>query len=221
MTIIIEVLVAAALISFGYVYCCYYLGKEKQFTSILIMLKLTKMKVFYLILSIISILSLILLFEEMYDIGIFTKIKLLSLVSFLIPAAAIDLRKQVIPNQLLFFSLTFRVLLLVFEFIFSTSTIFLILTDSIAGAVIISAFFLLLYFVFKNSIGMGDIKLFAIMGLYQGLWGVINSVFFSLMTSFLISIGLLVTRKKSRKDTISFAPSILLGTIIAIGLTGM
>lgn len=221
MTIIIEVLVAAALISFGYVYCCYYLGKEKQFTSILIMLKLTKMKVFYLILSIISILSLILIFEEMYDIGIFTKIKLLSLVSFLIPAAAIDLRKQVIPNQLLFFSLTFRVLLLVFEFIFSTSTIFLILTDSIAGAVIISAFFLLLYFVFKNSIGMGDIKLFAIMGLYQGLWGVINSVFFSLMTSFLISIGLLVTRKKSRKDTISFAPSILLGTIIAIGLTGM
>lgn len=221
MTIIIEVLVAAALISFGYVYCCYYLGKEKQFTSILIMLKLTKMKVFYLILSIISILSLILIFEEMYDIGIFTKIKLLSLVSFLIPAAAIDLRKQVIPNQLLFFSLTFRVLLLVFEFIFSTSTIFLILTDSIAGAVIISAFFLLLYFVFRNSIGMGDIKLFAIMGLYQGLWGVINSVFFSLMTSFLISIGLLVTRKKSRKDTISFAPSILLGTIIAIGLTGM
>lgn len=221
MTIIIEVLVAAALISFGYVYCCYYLGKEKQFTSILIMLKLTKMKVFYLILSIISILSLILIFEEMYDIGIFTKIKLLSLVSFLIPAAAIDLRKQVIPNQLLFFSLTFRVLLLVFEFIFSTSTIFLILTDSIVGAVIISAFFLLLYFVFKNSIGMGDIKLFAIMGLYQGLWGVINSVFFSLMTSFLISIGLLVTRKKSRKDTISFAPSILLGTIIAIGLTGM
>ena len=221
MTIIIEVLVAAALISFGYVYCCYYLGKEKQFTSILIMLKLTKMKVFYLILSIISILSFILIFEEMYDIGIFTKIKLLSLVSFLIPAAAIDLRKQVIPNQLLFFSLTFRVLLLVFEFIFSTSTIFLILTDSIAGAVIISAFFLLLYFVFKNSIGMGDIKLFAIMGLYQGLWGVINSVFFSLMTSFLISIGLLVTRKKSRKDTISFAPSILLGTIIAIGLTGM
>lgn len=221
MTIIIEVLVAAALISFGYVYCCYYLGKEKQFTSILIMLKLTKMKVFYLILSIISILSLILIFEEMYDIGIFTKIKLLSLVSFLIPAAAIDLRKQVIPNQLLFFSLTFRVLLLVFEFIFSTSTIFLILTDSIAGAVIISAFFLLLYFVFRNSIGMGDIKLFAIMGLYQGFWGVINSVFFSLMTSFLISIGLLVTRKKSRKDTISFAPSILLGTIIAIGLTGM
>lgn len=221
MTIIIEVLVAAALISFGYVYCCYYLGKEKQFTSILIMLKLTKMKVFYLILSIISILSLILIFEEMYDISIFTKIKLLSLVSFLIPAAAIDLRKQVIPNQLLFFSLTFRVLLLVFEFIFSTSTIFLILTDSIVGAVIISAFFLLLYFVFKNSIGMGDIKLFAIMGLYQGLWGVINSVFFSLMTSFLISIGLLVTRKKSRKDTISFAPSILLGTIIAIGLTGM
>lgn len=221
MTIIIEVLVAAALISFGYVYCCYYLGKEKQFTSILIMLKLTKMKVFYLILSIISILSLLLIFEEMYDIGIFTKIKLLSLVSFLIPAAAIDLRKQVIPNQLLFFSLTFRVLLLVFEFIFSTSTIFLILTDSIVGAVIISAFFLLLYFVFKNSIGMGDIKLFAIMGLYQGLWGVINSVFFSLMTSFLISIGLLVTRKKSRKDTISFAPSILLGTIIAIGLTGM
>jgi leader peptidase (prepilin peptidase)/N-methyltransferase len=32
---------------------------------------------------------------------------------------------------------------------------------------------------------------------------------------------LLISKKKKRKDSISFGPSILLGTIIAIGLSGI
>lgn len=64
-------------------------------------------------------------------------------------------------------------------------------------------------------------KLFAVMGLYQGLWGAVNSVFFSLLASFVVSVALLISKKKGRKDTISFGPSILIGTIAAIGLAGM
>ena len=80
---------------------------------------------------------------------------------------------------------------------------------------------MVLLLAFKNSIGMGDIKLFAVMGLYQGLWGVINSVFFSLAASFVISIAFLITKKKGRKDSIAFAPSIFVGTVVAICLAGM
>ena len=107
------------------------------------------------------------------------------------------------------------------EFISSPATGFLILKDNLVGAAVIGIFFFLLFLVFKNSIGMGDIKLFAVMGLYQGLWGAVNSVFFSLVVSFVLSVGLLITRKKGRKDTIPFGPSILIGTAIAIGLAGM
>lgn len=68
---------------------------------------------------------------------------------------------------------------------------------------------------------MGDIKLFALMGLYQGLFGVFNSVFFSLIVSFFISIILLILKRKNRKDVIPFGPSIYAGTVVGIFLTGL
>ena len=90
-----------------------------------------------------------------------------------------------------------------------------------AGAIIIGGFFLIILLIFKNSIGMGDVKLFALMGLYQGLLGVFNSVFFSLIVSFFISIILLMLKRKNRKDVIPFGPSIYIGTVVGIFLTGL
>ena len=75
--------------------------------------------------------------------------------------------------------------------------------------------------IFRNSIGMGDVKLFALMGLYQGLWGAFNAVFFSFVVSFVAAVALLATRKKNRKDVIPFGPSVLLGTILAVSLSGI
>lgn len=101
----------------------------------------------------------------------------------MLPIAAVDLRVQKVPNKLLLVALAIRVLIYIAEFIVSVPAAVNTLKDNLLGAIIIGAFFLLLLLVFKNSIGMGDIKLFAVMGLYQGLWGAINSVFFSLMVS--------------------------------------
>ena len=139
----------------------------------------------------------------------------------MLPIAVVYLIVQKVPNKLLLVALAIRVLIYIAEFIVSVPAAVNTLKDNLLGAIIIGAFFLLLLLVFINSIGIGDIKLFAVMGLYQGLWGAINSVFFSLMVSFVLSVGLLITKKKGRKDTISFGPSIFIGTIIAMGLAGM
>ena len=53
---------------------------------------------------------------------------------------------------------------------------------------------------------------------YDGIWG---AVFASLVLSFLLAVFLLVTKKKSRKDVIPFAPAIVLGTFVSVFLTGM
>jgi len=59
------------------------------------------------------------------------------------------------------------------------------------------------------------------MGLFQGIVGVISSLFLSLLVSFFVAIALLITRKKTRKEAIAFAPSVLIGTAVSMFLTGM
>ncbi|MEE1124894.1 MAG: prepilin peptidase [Acutalibacteraceae bacterium] len=205
----------------GYVSACYYLNGVKWNSKNVEVLKLTRNKIIYLCFGVIAVATLITLFQIVYNLKLISQIKLLTLVLIILPVAAIDLRLQKIPNQFMLAALVLRLVIYIPEFIISASNAFSTLKDNILGALIIGVFFILLLLIFKNSIGMGDIKLFAIMGLYQGLWGAINSVFFSLVVSFVVSVALLISRKKEKKDTISFGPSILLGTIIAIGLAGM
>lgn len=221
MTIGLVVLISLILLLAGYIYACYYFNGVKGFVVDKAALKLNPKKLLYLIFGLVSAGILIFLLESFYSLNTISQVKLLSLVMIMLPIAAIDLREQKIPNKLLLAALAIRIVIYVVEFCVSSAMAFATLKDNILGAVVIGAFFLLLLLIFKNSIGMGDIKLFAIMGLYQGLWGAINSVFFSLMASFVLSIGLLITKKKGRKDTISFGPCILIGTIIAISLAGM
>ncbi len=221
MIIAIDVILALLMIAAGYVFACFYLNNVRFSDRNTLVLKLTRNKVVYLVCEVLTVSILIFMFETIYQLSILQSIKLLSLVLIMFPIAAIDLRLQKIPNQLILAALAIRCLLYIPEFIISSSGAFVVLKDNLLGAIVIGFFFFMLLLVFKNSIGMGDIKLFAIMGLYQGLWGAINSVFFSLVVSFVLSIGLLMTKKKGRKDTISFGPSILIGTVIAIGLAGM
>ena len=221
MTIAVIIVLSALLTAAGYVFVCCYL-QQVGFRAIdRQILKITPVRLGYLIANVVGIGTLLVIFEAVYSLDVIRQIKLLVLVAVLFPAAAIDFRVQKIPNQLLAAALLMRVLIYAAEFAVSVPDAVNTLKDGLLGAAVIGGFFLLLLLVFKNSIGMGDIKLFAVMGLYQGMWGALNAVFFSLLVSFFLSIVLLITRKKSRKDTISFGPSILLGTIIAMALAGM
>lgn len=221
MTIAVNIVLSVLLIAAGYVFVCCYLKKVGFRAINRQILKITPVRLGYLIANVVGIGTLIVIFETVYSLDVIRQIKLLVLAAVLFPAAAIDFRIQKIPNQLLAAALLMRVLIYAAEFAISVPEAVNTLKDGLLGAVLIGGFFLLLLLVFKNSIGMGDIKLFAVMGLYQGMWGALNAVFFSLLFSFFLSIVLLITRKKSRKDTISFGPSILLGTIIAMALAGM
>ena len=221
MTIAVDIVLSVLLITLGYAYTCFYFNGVKWNNISFACLKPSKNKILYVVGAVSIVALLIGLFETVYNLSMIPQVKLLSLVLVMIPIAAVDLRVQKIPNNLILTAIAIRVIIYIAEFCISIPYAVTILKDNLLGAVIIGAFFLILLLVFKNSIGMGDIKLFAVMGLYQGVWGAINSVFFSLLVSFVLSIGLLVTKRKGRKDTISFGPCILIGTVIAISLAGM
>ncbi len=153
--------------------------------------------------------------------GLLHHVKLLTLVMFIVPMAAIDRVRHVIPNELILAAIALRVVYAGIELMLDPAEALQILKSAAIGALVVGGFFLIISFIMKNSVGMGDVKLFFVMGLYQGLWGAANAVFFSLVISFFYAIFLLVTRRKTRKDSISLAPCVLIGACIAIGLSGM
>lgn len=222
MVIAADIALSLFLVALGYAAACYYLKGIKWNKLNIEALKLnSRNKIIYIAAALISLGALIAVFQQLYGLSLIQQLKLLTLAAVLFPVAAVDYRVQKIPNQFVLAAVAFRCVFYIFEFILSPSDAFEILKDNLIGALVIGAFFLLLLLVFKNSIGMGDVKLFAVMGLYQGLWGAIYSIFFSLLVSFVLSLLLLITKKKQRKDTISFGPSILLGTILSIAMFGM
>lgn len=221
MIIAIDLILALLLIPIGYIATCYQLNnislKNKDFS----VLKINKNRLFYLGLTVCSFVTVIVLFQTVYFTEPLTQVKLVLLLAIIAPCAAVDLKTHKIPNKFLIVGLVARVIIYIIEFILSVNEAVATLKNDVFAALIIGGFFLLLLLVFKNSIGMGDIKLFALMGLYQGLLGVINSIFFSLMASFFVSIYFLITKKKTKGDVVSFGPSIFAGTVIGICLAGM
>ena len=223
MNITIEIVTALFFGLMGYASVILYLNKANIGKISLRLFGVNSLnRIVYLLSAAVSSIVLICLFNLLYyNNTLVHNLKLLVLVLLILPMAVIDYRFQKIPNEFILAAFAVRCLFYIVEFIISPASALTVLKDNILGAVVIGIFFMLLLLIFKNSIGMGDIKLFMIMGLYQGLWGVINSIFFSLMVSFVIAVVLLITHKKKRNDVISFGPSIFIGTILAIGLSGI
>lgn len=217
----IEIVLIILLIGIGYIGSCFYLKGIKWKNFDLRECSLNKTRIGYLGFATVIGAYLLYCFYFVREISVSNQIGTICLVYTLLPAATVDFKVKKIPNQFLLVSLIVRLVLYIIEFSIDIPSAFFGVKEDILGAGIMGIFFFLIFLIFKNSIGMGDIKLFALMGLYQGLSGVINSIFFSLIASFFVSIVLLVTKKKSRSDTIPFGPCILLGTLMAIRLTGM
>lgn len=84
-----------------------------------------------------------------------------------------------------------------------------------AGALIL--FFLLQIFISKGKwLGGGDLRIGAFMGLILGFKLMLVAVFASYLVGALVSIGLLLSGKATRKSMIAFGPFLVLGTLIAL-----
>lgn len=210
---------SAVLIIFGYIFVCRSLGNKQNNSGF--SAALSKNRIIYLFAATTVSIVLMPVLVNYYSCGLVDASRLMCLIQIMFPIAAIDLKKQIIPNKLLLALLILRIIIFGAEALLYRNRIKYLLSDYLLGALCLGGFFMIMLAVFKNGIGMGDVKLFAVMGLYQGLWGAINSVCFSLAVSFVIAIALLISKRKSRKDVISFGPSILAGTVIAVCLSGI
>ena len=194
----------------------------KNYTSLQLLLAFQKKMIIYSVLMVILTIGAAVLYCIYYgDNNIFLNIKRLSLLCIIWPLAYIDFTTYRIPNAFIIFGLILRVAIFPFELLFSTGSVWMtLLSEIIAAAALFIAAILCSIFV-KDSIGFGDIKLFIVMGLFLSLEGIWGAIFSSLIISFFISVFVLITKKKSRKDAIPFAPAIVIGTYLSVCLTGM
>ncbi len=220
-TMLCDCAIGLLLAGAGYVYTCTYLRGKKMWDGKGADLSPNRNKTVYIVVSLLCVFSVILCLVGVHSALPIERIRLLCLTGTLIPAAAVDFRAGKIPNQLLAASAAVRLLLYIPEFILFGRSELTELKSDLLGAAVIAGFFLLMLLVFRNSIGMGDIKLFAVMGFYEGISGVLNSMFWSLAVCFVIAAALLVTKKKGRRDTIPFGPCALVGTVFSICFAGM
>ncbi len=140
------------------------------------------------------------------------------LVLALILLAYIDYKKRIIPNKILIAMLILRLMLMIIEMFLYRGYIYSIILSSIIGLVAGGGAFLLVALILKNSIGMGDIKLVAIIGFYIGIESLFSCIICSLFISLLCGVVLILAKKISSKDMIPFAPFLMFGTILSIVL---
>lgn len=144
-------------------------------------------------------------------------LKYLMMLYIIATAAWIDWKVKKIPNMLLIALLLVRIVFFIYESIKEPAYINYNLIQMGTGAALCLILLLLCRLVIRNSIGMGDIKLFAVSGLYFG-YDIIYMMFFSFLCTAVYSIFLMVFKKAKKSDSVPLGPFVFIGTIMSIVL---
>lgn len=138
------------------------------------------------------------------------------LASTLIVVSIIDYYHQLIPNKLVIFTLITGIIYRLTTYFVLDESLIEILKQSILGFLIGGGFYLLIFIVSNGNMGGGDIKLMAALGVWLGTLDTVLAIFLTFMIGAVISVFLLATKIKSRKDAIPFGPFIIIGSFLTI-----
>ena len=170
----------------------------------------------YILMIIIAVAYVALLYFKGITID---TIKYIILIPMLISAFVIDLKLQIIPNRL---TLTIFEVGLVFTFLTTLLNInggIDLFIDSILGMLVGGGIFLIITLIGgaiagKEAMGFGDVKLMGALGLFFGWRNMILISVMSFLFAAIVSIVILISRKKKFSEYIPFGPFIVVAAII-------
>lgn len=122
--------------------------------------------------------------------------------------ARIDMEERIVPDTILI-----RWLILIAVYIATVRDINFLL-NRLTGALVVGAVMGGFYFLRRDSIGLGDIKLLMVCGLMKGFPGIISYLFRCLLLGLLFAVFMLVRKKGSMKTEIPFVPFLFLGALL-------
>lgn len=142
---------------------------------------------------------------------LFVKCYLLYVISSLIVIFFTDLRKRIIPDQILFPLTLVTVLFKLYEKNWD------VFTNNIPAAFIVSGFFMCLVLITRGKgMGLGDVKYSYFMGLLSGFPQMVISFYTAFLTGAVFSLILVIRGKKTFKSKIPFGPFLVLATIVTM-----
>lgn len=147
--------------------------------------------------------------------------KYASLIPMLLSAFCIDLKLQIIPNRLTLTIFETGLLFTFLNVVMNTGTGINTITNSVLGMLVGGGIFLIITAVGgliagKEAMGFGDVKLMAALGLMLGWLNIIIVSVIAFLLAAIISIGILIVKRKNFNDYIPFGPFIVVATFIVI-----
>lgn len=147
----------------------------------------------------------------------FLLLPLLVLSIFTMPLILIDLMEKRLPNLLTLSGLICAILISLLESLIQSDPIQI--ASTLFCSLFSALFFLLLNIISKGGMGMGDVKLAAMIGGLLSFFGA-QTVFVSFVFAFLlgavVGLTLILARVVTRKTLIPFGPFMILGAWISI-----
>jgi leader peptidase (prepilin peptidase)/N-methyltransferase len=135
--------------------------------------------------------------------------------------SAVDLRHRLLPNNIVLPTLASGVVLLATAA--GAGNDWSALGRAVAGSAALFVLYLVLALISPAGMGMGDVKLAAVVGLflaYQGWQLLAVGTFAGFLLGALASLAVLAVRRGGLKSTIPFGPPMIAGAFAAILLAG-
>jgi leader peptidase (prepilin peptidase)/N-methyltransferase len=182
-------------------------------------LKNTKLK--YLLMVIVAVAYVALLYFTGLTID---TVKFMVLIPMLMIAFLVDYKLQIIPNRLTLTIFEFGLIFTFAETLLNTNLGINIFINNILGMLVGGGIFLLITLIGgalagKEAMGFGDVKLMGALGLFFG-W--VNMIIISVMAflfAAVVSIIILISRRKKINEYIPFGPFIVVASIIPMYLS--
>lgn len=152
-----------------------------------------------------------------FVLGVVSQCQIILYSLFLIPIFVIDLKHGLIPDRLVIPGILLVAggrLLVAGWGIWREITPLL---WTLAGSLVLYSSFFILHSLFRGrALGGGDVKLVFLVGLITGWPNMIVAVFSAFLTGALVSVILVLFKKKSFGETVPFGPFLVIGTYIAL-----
>ena len=134
----------------------------------------------------------------------------IAFVILLVPVTLIDLDHRIIPNTLMLVGTVVSVALILLTDPGA-------LTEHIIAAAAAGGFLLIAALAYPSGMGMGDVKLAAVMGLFLGR-NVAPAMFVALITGSVVGAAIIARKgaKEGRKTAIPFGPYLAFGGLVGL-----
>ena len=166
---------------------------------------------------VVFLLTSFFLFENIDGWYNFFKLSMLTMIITI--AGTIDLKTKRIPNDLVLLGLAFRLVIYVFEIINRSEEILDIFKNDMIGFAIGFGILFLAAIISRGSVGFGDVKLFAVIGLCGGAILTYSTLLIALIVNTIFSLAIIFIKKKDRKTAVPFGPAIFIGYLCALCLS--